>query len=55
VNDHVTGYMPNPFNIEKIRAEQQKREKKKAEREELVWEPTIDGFPSDGNKTSEGL
>jgi hypothetical protein len=30
--------MPNPFNFEKIRAEQQKREKKKAEREEVVWE-----------------
>ncbi len=47
--------MPNPFNIEKIRAEQQEREKKEAEREEVVWGPTIDGFPCDGKKLSEGI
>jgi hypothetical protein len=47
--------MPNPFNIEKIRADQEKREKKKAEREELVWEPIIDGYPSDGIKPPAGL
>jgi hypothetical protein len=36
MKDRVTGSMPNPLNIEKIRAEQQKRGKKKAEREEVV-------------------
>jgi hypothetical protein len=46
--------MPNPLNIEKIRAEQRKRGKKKAELEELVWEPIIDNFPSDGKRPPEG-
>jgi hypothetical protein len=39
--DRVTGSMPDPFNMEKIRAEQQSKEKKKAEREEVVWKPSI--------------
>jgi hypothetical protein len=55
LKDSVTGSMPNPFNIEKKRAGQEKREKKKAEREELVWEPIIDGYPSDGKTPTEGL
>jgi hypothetical protein len=47
--------MPNPFNIEKIRADQEVSEKKKAECEELVWEPIIDGYPSDDIKPPAGL
>jgi hypothetical protein len=48
MKDRVRGSMPKQFNIEKIRQEQQKRRKNKAKREEEVWEPPIDGFPSDG-------
>ncbi len=52
IKDSIRGSLPNPFNIDAIRAKE--REQEKAKHVNLEWGPTIEGFSGSPEKPAPG-